>query len=121
MDSGPVTRTRFGKRDENQTARFSQAAPRVQGPGTGQLCDGRNALHDHHSRRPGMACHPYCQSSAPVKHFAALFVGISEQMRVGVFSNRDSRGMFHPPLCGDRVELASAVFHLRDHSQVVVL
>ena len=45
---------------------FFKLLRELQQPSTGQLRDGRNALHDHHSRRPGMACHPYRQSSAPV-------------------------------------------------------
>jgi hypothetical protein len=69
-----VTRTRFGNRDENQIARFSQPDPRVQQPGTGQLRDGGNALTIIILAGLVWPAHPYCQSSAPVKALRSLLI-----------------------------------------------
>ncbi len=45
----------------------------------------------------------------------------SEQIGIRVLGDRHCSRMLHPSLRRDRVELASAVVHLRDHSQVIML
>ena len=45
---------------------------------------------------------------------------LRENLRVGVLGDGESGGMFHPPVRSDRVEIAPAFFHSRDHTKSIL-